>query len=206
MFDKWLLSKLHKLIKTSTESFDSYEYSRTKAEVENFFWHTFCDQYLEISKDRLYNPDVRGAEARKSAQFALYESLLSILKMTAPIMPHVTEEIYHLYFAPKEKYPSIHISSWPEFAPDLIDEKSELAGDLGVDIINTVRKFKSENQLSLKEELSKIVLVSEESGFQEMIKSIEKDLKAVLKCKEIVFFGKTSLESEKFSVRIGIAK
>ncbi|MBU0470478.1 MAG: valine--tRNA ligase [Nanoarchaeota archaeon] len=204
MFDKWLLSKLQKLIKTSTETFDKYEYSKTKSEVEKFFWQILCDQYLEIVKDRLYNPEQRGVTARKSAQYSLYHSLLGVLKMMAPIMPHITEEIFHLYFAEKENQRSIHISSWPEFDPELIDEKAELAGDLGVDIINTVRKYKSENQLSLKEELSKLVLVSEEPEFREMIKSIETDLKAVLKVKEIVFEGETSLESEKLSIKMGI--
>ncbi|HLD39737.1 MAG TPA: class I tRNA ligase family protein, partial [Candidatus Nanoarchaeia archaeon] len=206
VFDKWLLSKLHKVIKESTTSFENYEYAKTKAEVEQFFWHTFCDNYLEIVKDRLYNPQVRGAEQRKSAQYALYQSLLSILKMAAPIMPHITEEIYHLYFADREKKKSIHVSLWPLFAPKLVDEKAELAGDLGVDIINAVRKYKSEQQLSMKEGFTRLVLGNEDLEFREMIKSMEADLKAVLNVKEIVFVGETSLESDKFNVKIGLVK
>jgi valyl-tRNA synthetase len=91
--DKWVLSRLSKIIKASTDSFTKYEYSRTRADVENFFWHEFCDNYLEIIKDRLYNPDRRGKEARISAQYSLYRTLVAILKMIAPIMPHITEEI-----------------------------------------------------------------------------------------------------------------
>ena len=209
-FDRWLLSKLQKVIKQSTESFDNYEYSKTKAEVEKFFWHIFCDQYLEIIKDRLYNADVRGEEAKRSAQSALYNSLLSVLKIIAPVMPHVTEEIYQLYFKEKESdengSKSIHVSSWPEYDENLVDEKAELSGDLGVDIINSVRKYKSEQQMSLKEELSRLVLVSEEESFREMIESVQEDLKAVLKVKEISFEGETSLESEKFGIKIGIVR
>ncbi|MBU0460309.1 MAG: valine--tRNA ligase [Nanoarchaeota archaeon] len=205
-FDQWLLSKLNKLIKESTESFEQHEYSKTKAEVEKFFWHVFCNDYLEIVKDRLYNPDTRGAEARKSGQEALYISLLSILKMIAPIMPHITEEIYHLYFDQKENAKSIHLSSWPKYNQQLINADAELAGDLGIDIISAVRKYKSEQQLSLKEEFSELILISEEADFEKMIKSVEADLKAVLKIKEIKFSGETSLESEKFSVKVGISK
>jgi len=205
-FDKWLLSKLHKVIKESTNSFENYEYAKTKAEVELFFWHTFCDNYLEIVKDRLYNPDTRGHEERKSAQQALYTSLLTILKMAAPIMPHITEEIYHLYFAQKEGKKSIHISSWPAFDQKLVNEKAELIGDMGVDIINTVRKYKSEQQLSMKETFSRLILGNEDLEFHEMIKSMEADLKAVLNVKEIVFAGQTSLESEKFGIKIGLVK
>ena len=98
---------------------------------------------------------------------------------------------------------SIHISEWPEYDQSLIDEKAEIAGDLGVDIINAVRKYKSDKQVSLKEELSELILVSEETDFQEIINSIREDLKAVLKVKEIKFIGETSSESEKFSVKIG---
>ncbi len=203
-FDRWLLSKLNKVIKTCTETFENYEYSKTKAETEKFFWQIFCDQYLEIVKDRLYNPEQRGVKERESAQFTLYSALLSILKLMAPITPHITEEIYHLYFAEKEDKKSIHISRWPQFNENLVDEKAELTGDLGVDIINAVRKYKSEQKLSLKEKLTELVLVSKEEDFQKMIEEIENDLKAVLNAEKIMFSGETSLESEKFSVKIGV--
>lgn len=206
VFDRWLLSKLQKLIKGSTDSFESYEYSRTKSEVEQFFWHTFCDQYLEIVKDRLYNPAQRGAEARKSAQQGLYWGLLSILKLIAPIMPHISEEIYQLYFAQKEEEKSIHTSSWPAFKKELIDENAELIGDLGIDIIDLVRKFKSEQKMSLKDEIQELILVSDEKQFQESVNSILADLKAVLRVKEINFKGKTTLETGKFKVKVGIVK
>ncbi len=206
VFDKWLLSKLHKVIKESTDSFENYEYAKTKSEVEQFFWHTFCNNYLEIVKDRLYNPQVRGEAERKSSQYALYQSLLAILKMMGPIMPHITEEIYQLYFAEKEGKKSLHISAWPEFNQKFVDEKAELAGDLGVDIINTVRKYKSEQQLSLKEDFTRLIVGNDDLEFHAMIKSIEADLKAVLNVKEVVFVGKTSLESDKFNIKIGLVK
>ena len=204
VFDKWLLSKLHKTIKVATTNFDKYGYSKSTSEVENFFWHTFCDQYLEIVKDRLYNPDKRGIEQRTSAQNATYQGILNVIKMVAPIMPHITEEIYQLYFKGKEGKESIHISSWPEFNESYVDEEIELVGDLGVDIINTIRKYKSEKQLSMKTELNKVILMSNEKDFIVMINSIKDDLKAVLQAREIVFDGETSLKSDKFSIRIGI--
>ena len=225
-FDRWLISKLQKLIKVSTETFESYEYSRTKSEVEKFFWHTFCDHYLEIVKDRLYNPSIRGAKARESAQEGIYHGLLTIQKLMAPIMPHITEEIYSLYSAEKESFKeeekkngkdekksseqekkkSIHTALWPVFNENLVDESAELAGDIGVDIINTVRKFKSEQKMSMKDELNELILVSDEKGFIEMIKRIEDDLRVVLKVKTIQFSGKTTLETEKFNVQLGIVQ
>ena len=107
--------------------------------------------------------------------------------------------------AEKENEKSVHTSAWPEFKHELVNEETELTGDLGVDIINAVRKYKSEKQMSLKEELNELILVSSEDNFKEMISSIENDLKAVLKVKEIKFSGETSLETEKFKVSVGIS-
>jgi len=69
LVDSWLLSKLNNVIKICTESFEKYEYSKAKMEADNFFWNIFCDYYLEIVKDRLYNSDIRGKSAKISAQF-----------------------------------------------------------------------------------------------------------------------------------------
>ncbi len=206
VFDRWLLSKLQKVIKESTEALDIYEFSKCKAEVEKFFWQSFCDYYLEIVKDRLYNPTIRGAAERRSAQQGLYSAVLDILKLVAPIMPHITEEVFHLYFAEREKCKSIHLSSWPELDERLIDEKVEMVGDLGIDIISTVRKFRAIEQLSPKVEFAELVLVSDEGDFEAMVKSIESDLRAVLNVKEIKFSGETSLESERFGVKVGVKK
>ena len=186
IMDRWVLSKINNVIKTSTESMDKYEYSRTRLDVDNFFWNTFCDYYLEIAKDRLYNPDTRGVEERKSAQFALYNSLLDVLKMFAPIMPHITEEIYQLYFSQKEGMKSIHNSSWPEYSEKYVDEHIEKVGDAFVSVLTAVRKYKSEKSLSLKTELEKIVISCPKDIREDLEKTLG-DLKATTKAKEIEF-------------------
>ena len=199
-FDKWLLSKLNSLIKNSTESFDNYEYSRTKSDTEKFFWQSFCDNYLEIVKDRLYNPDKRGKEQRLSAQYTLYHSLLNCLKLIAPITPYFTEEVYHLYFADKEKHASIHISEWPKYAKSLDNKEIELIGDLAVQIIAAVRKYKAENKMSLKDELKELIIKAKEPH---KFKPFLDDLKATLKAKEIKFEGVAPIEINS-DLKIGI--
>jgi valyl-tRNA synthetase len=157
---------------------------------------------MEIVKDRLYNPGRRGKEARQSAQLGVYSALLSVLKTMAPIMPYITEEIYQLHFAKAENCQSIHISEWPKFDPKLINEKAEVIGDLGVDLINAVRKFKSENKMSMKDGLSEIVIL----GKEKELKPILEDLKAVCKAKEIKFSGPADSETELFKIKVGIKK
>ena len=124
--------------------------------------------------------------------------------MMAPITPHITEEIYQLGFKQREKVKSIHLQEWPEFNVKEINQEVEELGDLGVHIINTVRKFKSEKQLSLKAEIQELILVSKEKQFESKIKKIIGDLKAVLNVKKLNFQGKTNLETDQFKVKIGV--
>ena len=203
-FDKWLLSKLNKMINVSTENFEKYEYSRTKLEVERFFWHVFCDNYLEIVKERLYNPAERGEGRRKAAQYSLYTTLLNVLRLMAPITSHITEEVYQAYFRKKEGKKSVHHEGWPVYDKSKVDEKAEQAGDWGVDIIAAVRKFKSEKGLSLKEEIKMLTLKSEIEGFEESIRLIEGDLKSVTKTKEIRFGNEVSRTCDNFPIEVGI--
>lgn len=181
--DKFILSKLSRLIKDSTEAFEKYEYSRTKLDVENFFWHDFCDDYLEIIKDRLYNPDKRGKDARLSAQYALYKTLLSILKMMAPIMPFITEEIYQLFFKNLEKEKSIHITEWPKAEKQ--GQKAELVGDVIINAVQTARKAKAEKGISLKSEIKKLIIKQKLTKAEQ--KAIEEEIKNAAHAIEIVF-------------------
>ncbi len=178
-FDQWILSRLNQIVKVSTEELEKYEYSKVKLEVENFFWNVFADYYLEIIKDRLYNPDKRSKQAKESAQYALYVTFTTILKLFAPIMPFITEEIYRTHFGKT----SIHVSDWPIADSKKINKKIEIAGDRAIQIISEVRKFKSKNNKSLKTEIS----LTLENTDENLLKPFLEDLKAVTFAKEIKF-------------------
>jgi valyl-tRNA synthetase len=185
--DEWLLIKLNELVKICTEAFDNYEYFKAKSAVENFFWHVFCDNYLEIVKDRLYNPDRRGQEAKESGQYVLYAALLTIVKLFAPIMPFITEELYQNYFKKDEKAESIHISSWPKFDKTLGDKKLELAGDKFLEVLTEVRKEKSKSGKSLKTEIITLTCYPE-------VKIFEQDLMAVSHAKTLKYGKELKIE------------
>jgi len=178
VIDRWALSKLNKLIKSSTEAFDKYQFHRTRLDLDNFFWNSFCDLYLEIAKDRFYNPDVWGEDQRKGGQQTLYTLLLDQLKMFAPFIPFITEEIYHLYFNDKEDAKSIHISSWPECDESFINEDAEKIGDVLIKIVQEVRKAKTEAQLSMKAPIKILKVRAEISPeeFDQIKMEVEKTL------------------------------
>ncbi len=195
VFDRWILSKLSEVVQISTKNFESYDYSKTRLEVEKFFMHTFCDNYLEIVKDRLYNK----RDGVESAQYTLYTALLDVVKMMAPLMPHITEEVYQTYFREGK---SVHLAEWP--VAEKRDMEAEKVGDIAVDVISAVRKYKSQKGLSLKTEINELILQSEEKGFTKMIESVEADLKTVTRAKKITFGKDVSIICEKFKVEVGI--
>jgi valyl-tRNA synthetase len=188
------------MVKECTEYFDRYEYSKTKNSVEKFFWQDICDFYLELSKDRLYNPDKRGKNGRKSAQFTLYTLILNTIKMFAPIMPHITEEIYQKYFKKHEKTASIHVSGWPLYTKKLDDGKAEISGKLIDFIVEQTRKAKSEKNVSLKESVKKISVEAKmtEADFGK----IRDDIKGVTHAETIEFRQMDAKSEEDFKCSI----
>jgi valyl-tRNA synthetase len=193
MMDRWLLSKLSRIVKGATESFENYEYSHGKLETDKFFWQVFCDNYLEIIKDRIYNPDRRGQDAMISAKFGLYTSLLTVIKLMAPIMPFITEELYQAYFREKENSKSVHLSKWPGL--DMADDHAEHIGDFAVSVIEFVRKEKTAKQVSLKTPVKHLTIRAkiEEKDFEE----VEADIKASTSAEKIIFEPTRGLNPEK---------
>ncbi len=145
---------------------------------QQFFWHEVCDNYLEYSKHRVYQPEIHGQAAKQSAQFVLNHILYSSLKLLAPIVPHVTEELYHALFGAKEGK-SIHLSAWPE--PGEIDESAIQVLTSFHAVISEIRQYKAKNKLAQNAEMAKVTITLPEPLAKELIP----ELKAVAKIKEV---------------------
>jgi valyl-tRNA synthetase len=182
--DRALLSWLQRLIARVTTSFREYEYATAKEATERFFWGTFCDNYLEWVKGRLY--DASGAE-RRAAQCTLYQTLLALLKLFAPIMPHIAEEIHAQMFAQHTGARSIHVSPWPEPDEALIDEAAERAGDALLAITTGVRRFKSAQKLGVGAELARLTILACDTAQHTLIEGMASDLRSVTRAREVVF-------------------
>lgn len=172
--DEWILEKYKKLQTSFVKHLDKYEISLALNELEKFFW-SFCDDYIELVKRRLYNPDIYGTESNMSAKYSCYVVLLGMLKMFSIFAPHITEEIYMSYYADKENCKSIHISKYnkidKEFDKSLVDD-----GEKVMNLVSAIRQFKSENKISLKTFIDDLTITSENNDF---VKSVEVDIKAV---------------------------
>ncbi len=147
--DRWLLARFADTVDRATRSFEIGEYNGAVEAVERFFWHDLCDNFIEIAKKRLYGDDGYDDAARRGAQYALYHALLGVLKMVAPVMPHITEEIHSLFFAEREGVESIHITAWPEPPEEWHDKAALKSGELALAVIEGMRRIKSTNKVSV---------------------------------------------------------
>ena len=186
--DKWMLSNLSKSVKICTEGFETYRYHKSKHEVENLLWNIFADYYVEIIKHKLYNKDEYDEEEINSTKYTLYSVFYNIVKMFAPIMPFVTEEIYRIYFKKNEAHKSIHISEWPEKMETYA--KSETLGSRLIEVISSVRKFKTQSGKSMNEEISKITISDKD------LKIFSNEIKNTLKSKKVSFGKNNGTETE----------
>ncbi|KKT26085.1 MAG: Valine-tRNA ligase [Parcubacteria group bacterium GW2011_GWA2_43_9b] len=147
--DLWIIGELNKTQEKVTKAFDEYTYAIAKDELDTFFWSKFADYYIEFVKYRIFGDD---HNSKKTAQQALLNVFLSVLKMYAPILPFITEEIYLTIYKDTEKSKSIHISNWPS----KIEVKSNvdiLDFSEAIEAIDEIRKYKSENNISLGKEI-----------------------------------------------------
>jgi len=175
LIDKLFLEELNKLVESSTNSFEKYEYSKAKSETEKFFWNLFTGDYLETVKKRVY----QGTGDKKlSAQYTLHQSLLTILKLIAPIMPFVTEEIYQTYYKKTEKTSSIHLTQWPEAKP------STKQSNIFHTFQNILSKIRQEKSNAKKPMNSEIILTLPKQE-KDKIRDLLEDLKDVTNANEI---------------------
>ena len=193
--NEWLLHRLQRTVVVYQKHFDEYEHSFALEAVERFFWHTFCDNYLELIKDQIFNPDKYSPEVIEGTRYALHETCFALLQLFAPFIPHLTEKLYQLFFEESEKMSSLHTTHLDakRFAYNF--ESSAQVIDSLVEIVGLVRKLKSEKQLSLKVELAKLSIHGGDKKILERLKTQETILAGVTQAKEIEYSSEEVGES-----------
>ncbi len=179
--DAWIIECYKDTFIRFKRSLEKYEMGLALNEIEHLFWN-FCDNYIEIAKNRLYKPEIYGEQAKESAQYASSTVLRGLLKLFSIYMPHITEVIYQDAFAKLENCKSIHISGYLDLG-DKIDAQLIANGDEVCDIVSQIRGFKSQNNLSMKAEINEMIV----TNYSDFVKENEIDIKAVGSVNNIIY-------------------
>ncbi|MFB6294736.1 MAG: class I tRNA ligase family protein, partial [Candidatus Nanohaloarchaea archaeon] len=157
--DEWMLAELDRTVEFMTDQMNDYGFAKARNRLREFFWHTFCDNYLEIAKQKLDD------ERNPSTEYVLQEAHQTFLKLFAPFLVHITEEIWH------ERYgdTSIHLEDWPE--PRGVDADRD-AGRAAMDVIHALRKYKSEHRMAPTDELEQVEVYGDITGFADAVSEV----------------------------------
>ncbi len=167
IFDMWILNRLNDVVKKVDDAYASHSFYEAANTLTNFYWHEFCDYYIENVKHRIYSTQSASAKSRGAAIFVLHYVLDCVLRMLTPIIPHVAEEIncffsrssiVRMQFPSYKEVPNsaAYVINGLVFKSAIIEHNYVEAGIVLNNIIGEVRKAKASNRVALNKEVTSI--------------------------------------------------
>lgn len=175
--DAAVLASLAQIVETATNALNNYDHALALEQTETFFW-TFCDDYIELVKERAYNADGNWSEAQaQSARATLGLAIDALVRLFAPYLPFTTEEVWSWY-----RPGSVHVSPWPVAKPYL---ETAVAGDPELldatsQALIQLRRVKSEAKVSPRTPYLEVT-VEAPAQLLPLLELVEKDLQATAK-------------------------
>jgi len=162
--ERWILSRLNHTIREVRQALADYRFNEVAAAIYQFIWHEFCDWYLELSKIALESTDPAEQERTRNVLATVLDSVLRLLH---PLMPFISEEIWHALH-PDRSEDSIMVQPYPVFTATLVDDEAEQRMGLLMDVIRAVRNIRSEMNLPPGQELAAIVIPKAETAERQL--------------------------------------
>ena len=169
--DKWVLSKLNRLVKEVTENLDSFEIGVASAKVYDFIWDTYCDWYIELTKTRLNGMD---EDAKLTAQNVLCYVLVTLLKLLHPFMPFITEEIYQALPKCDGAEDILMTAQWPEYTETLSFPAEENAMEAVMDLIRAIRARRAEMNVPPSKKAELMIVTDQAEPYQQGLHFIQR--------------------------------
>ena len=152
LIDKWMLSKLNRLVKDVTNAYNDYDLNRVVKPLVNFVSEDLSNWYIRRNRRRFWKGELD--ESKKSVYKVTYEVLVTLSQLLAPISPFLSETIYTNLTGNE----SVHLSDFPKCDESLIDESIETKMDLVRDLISLGRNAREEANVKIRQPLSKVYL------------------------------------------------
>jgi len=145
LVNRWIISRLYSTLKETEKNLAAYKFNEAANLLYRFFWHEFCDWYLEIIK-----PDIKSPQN----QLVMYKVLEKFLRMIQPFMPFITQEIWSRLRTGEEL---IMQQPWPHMQDQLIDKKIEQKMSLILEVITTIRNMRADLEILPTQMLDAVV-------------------------------------------------
>lgn len=152
LIDKWLLSKLNKLIKVVTEGYEEYDLNKVVKAIVPFLNDDLSNWYIRSNRRRFWDSEL--TLSKKSVYQTTYEVLVALAKITAPITPFISDEIYTKLTGEE----SVHLADFPNVKEELINEKIEEKMDLVRDVCSLGRDAREEVNIKVRQPISEVIL------------------------------------------------
>ncbi len=193
VFDLWIMNRLNQVTKEATDSYDRLDLYGAMNAVTNFYWHEFCDYYLEDVKHRVYAKDGEGS--KRAALFTLMHVLQTSLRLLAPVIPHAAEEVNSLF-----SQESIFLSKFPKYAEKaapadyiinglifksaIVEMDYEEAGAFANTIVGNVRKAKASHKIALNKPIT-LININVPDAYYNTVLSVLKDIREICKAGDV---------------------
>ena len=161
--DRWILSKLNRVVREATENMEKYELGVAIQKIYDFIWDDYCDWYIELTKARLYG---ENAESKRTAEQVLLYVLDQMLRLMHPFMPFVTEEIWQ---AIPHDGVALIVAKWPEFTEELDFPTEEQHMEAVMTAIRTIRNRRAEMNVPPSKKADLYVVTENTAVFTEGI-------------------------------------
>ena len=178
LMDKWLLSKLHKLVKNVTSAYDNYDLTSVVRPVVDFLNDDLSNWYIRSNRRRFWESEL--TESKKSVYLTTYEALLTLVKLVAPIAPFITEEIYQKLTNEE----SVHLADYPTYKEEYINLEIEERMDLVRDICSLGRFAREDVKIKVRQPISEVILDAKK---KKLIGDLDSVIKEELNVKNINF-------------------
>jgi valyl-tRNA synthetase len=166
--DKWILTRLHKLIRDVTTNMEGYEYLKAARDIKTFFWNEFCDWYIEASKTRVYSSN----ETEKiQTKIILLYVLENSFKLLHPFIPYITETLWQALPDSIKSGQALILAKFPSYNSKIVDEESEKSVSLTFELITEIRKVRSDLNVPLGKKISLIIDAGDKKDVLQLTKT-----------------------------------
>ncbi len=185
--DRWVLSKLHTVIKSVTDKLESFQVAAAARTISDFVINDVSNWYVRRNRRRFWKGE--DDKDKHSAYLTLYEVLVALIKLAAPFAPFCTEFMYQnlVRKVTPEAPDSVHLADWPRFDASLVDDRLLSDMDVVLKIVTLGRSARDKTRLKTRQPLSELVLYLSDEDKVSVVGRFENLLREELNVKSLCF-------------------